>query len=126
MSKAASAEVVSAVLILGVGPAAAVERTSATAGRTITFSALTVATSLSGLFLFDSPMYRAIAATGVSVVLIALDAGLTLVPGVQRDQYDADAGRRDGAVHRAVEQEQPGQRGRDRQRGEGDRASGRG
>jgi RND superfamily putative drug exporter len=73
--------VVSAVLILGVGPAAAVERTSATAGRTITFSALTVATSLSGLFLFDSPMYRAIAATGVSVVLIALDAGLTLVPG---------------------------------------------
>jgi RND superfamily putative drug exporter len=66
----------------GLDPAAAVERTSATAGRTITFSALTVATSLSGLFLFDSPIYRAIAAAGVSVVLIALIAGLTLVPAL--------------------------------------------
>jgi RND superfamily putative drug exporter len=66
----------------GRSAADAIERTSATAGRTITFSALTVATSLSGLFLFDSSIFRAIGAAGVSVVVIALVAGLTLVPAL--------------------------------------------
>ena len=53
-----------------------------TAGRTISFSALTVATSLCGLFVFDDPIFRALGAAGVSVVVIALLAGLTLTPAL--------------------------------------------
>ncbi len=60
----------------------AVERTAATAGRTIAFSALTVAVCLSALFTFDDPTFRAIGAAGVAVVLVALLAGLTLVPAL--------------------------------------------
>lgn len=60
----------------------AVVRTAETAGRTILFSALTVATSLGGLFVFAEPIFRAIAAAGVAVVLIALLAALTLVPAL--------------------------------------------
>ena len=61
---------------------AAVERTAATAGRTITFSALTVAVCLSALFLFDDPTFRAIGAAGTAVVVVALLAALTLVPAL--------------------------------------------
>jgi len=61
---------------------AAVVRTAETAGRTILFSALTVATALSGLFLFAEPIFKAIGAAGVAVVLIALLAALTLVPAL--------------------------------------------
>ncbi|WP_051943234.1 MMPL family transporter [Streptacidiphilus rugosus] len=61
---------------------AAVERTSATAGRTIAFSALTVAVALSGLFVLTSPIFRAVAAAGVSVVVITVLSGLTLVPAM--------------------------------------------
>ncbi|MBA2389337.1 MAG: MMPL family transporter [Geodermatophilaceae bacterium] len=60
----------------------AVIRTVETAGRTILFSALTVATALSGLFVFAEPIFRAIGAAGVAVVLIALAAALTLVPAL--------------------------------------------
>jgi putative drug exporter of the RND superfamily len=58
----------------------AVERTVATAGRTIAFSALTVAVSLAALMIFDDPTFRAIGAAGVAVVVVALLAALTLVP----------------------------------------------
>lgn len=61
---------------------AAVERTATTAGRTITFSALTVAVSLSALLIFDDPTFRAIGAAGVAVVVVALLAALTLVPAL--------------------------------------------
>ncbi|MEZ0089000.1 MMPL family transporter [Streptacidiphilus sp. EB129] len=61
---------------------AAVERTAATAGRTIAFSALTVAAALSGLFVFVSPIFRAVAAAGVSVVVITVLSGLTLIPAL--------------------------------------------
>ncbi|MEY9937707.1 MMPL family transporter [Streptacidiphilus sp. MAP5-3] len=61
---------------------AAVERTSATAGRTIAFSALTVTVALSGLFVLTSPIFRAVAAAGVSVVVITVLSGLTLVPAL--------------------------------------------
>ena len=61
---------------------AAVERTAATAGRTIAFSALTVAVCLSALFVFDDPTFRAIGAAGVAVVVVALLAALTLVPAL--------------------------------------------
>ncbi len=61
---------------------AALTRTMATAGRTVTFSALTVAISISGLLVFSPAILRAFGAAGVSVVLIALATALTLVPAV--------------------------------------------
>jgi RND superfamily putative drug exporter len=60
----------------------AVERTAATAGRTIAFSGLTVAVSLSALMIFDDPTFRAIGAAGVAVVVVALLAALSLVPAL--------------------------------------------
>jgi RND superfamily putative drug exporter len=66
----------------GADIAQAVERTSATAGRTVAFSALTVAAALCGLFVFTSPIFSAVAAAGVSVVVIAVLAGTTLVPAM--------------------------------------------
>ncbi|MFE9421737.1 MMPL family transporter [Kitasatospora sp. NPDC006697] len=62
--------------------AEAIDRTAATAGRTVAFSGLTVAVALSGLFVFTSPVFRAVAAAGVSVVVIAVLAALTLVPAL--------------------------------------------
>ena len=59
--------------------AEAVVRTTETAGRTILFSGLTVATALAGLFAFAEPIFHGIAAAGVTVVLIAVLAALTLV-----------------------------------------------
>ena len=56
----------------GADIAQAVERTAATAGRTVAFSGLTVAVALSGLFVFTSPVFRAVGAAGVSVVVIAV------------------------------------------------------
>jgi len=61
---------------------AAVELTVATAGRTIAFSALTVAVSLSALMIFDDPTFRGIGAAGAAVVVVALLAALTLVPAL--------------------------------------------
>ena len=66
----------------GLDVAGAVERTAATAGRTIAFSALTVAVSLAALLVFDDPTFRAIGAAGVAVVVVALAAALTLVPAL--------------------------------------------
>ncbi len=66
----------------GLDPDAAIERTVATAGRTIAFSALTVATSLAGLLVFDAPIFRAVGAAGLSVVVIALLAAMTLCPAL--------------------------------------------
>jgi putative drug exporter of the RND superfamily len=65
---------------LGVGRA--IERMNTHAGRTIAFSAVIVTVSLSGLFLFQSTIYRAIGAAAVSVVLLALAAALTLTPAL--------------------------------------------
>ncbi|WP_441246674.1 MMPL family transporter [Kitasatospora sp. McL0602] len=66
----------------GATVAQAVERTLATAGRTVMFSGLTVAVALAGLFVFTSPVFRAVAAAGVSVVVIAGAAALTLIPAL--------------------------------------------
>ncbi|MFD5461740.1 MMPL family transporter [Kitasatospora sp. NPDC127059] len=66
----------------GADIAAAVERTAATAGRTVAFSGLTVAVALAGLFVFTSPVLGAVAAAGVSVVVIAVAAALTLIPAL--------------------------------------------
>ena len=84
---------------------AAVERTSATAGRTIAFSALTVAVSLGGLLLFDDPTYRSFGAAGVGVILVALAGALTLVPALlglwgRRIKSPATPRADDGAFYR--------------------------
>ncbi len=63
-------------------PDEALEATMGSAGRTVAFSAVTVALSLCGLLFFDAPILRAIGAAGVSVVLVALAVALTLVPAL--------------------------------------------
>lgn len=60
----------------------AVSRTVAIAGRTVLFSGLIVAISLSGLLLFPAEILRALGAAGVSVVAVALLVALGLVPAL--------------------------------------------
>ena len=60
----------------------AISRTVATAGRTVFFSGITVAISLAGLMVFEAPIMRAIGAAGMSVVLIAMLVGISLVPAM--------------------------------------------
>ena len=60
----------------------ATSRTVARAGRTVLFSGLTVAISLSGLLVIRAEIIRAVGAAGVSVVLIAMVVALTLVPAL--------------------------------------------
>jgi RND superfamily putative drug exporter len=66
----------------GAAPPLALERTTASAGRTITFSALTVAAALAGLFAFRDPTFTSLALGGIATSLVALAAGLTLVPAL--------------------------------------------
>lgn len=63
---------------------AALRRTMATAGRTVAFSALTVAISISGLLVFEPAILRAFGAAGVAVILVAVATALTLVPALLR------------------------------------------
>jgi putative drug exporter of the RND superfamily len=60
----------------------AIERTLATAGRTVTFSGLTVAAALCGLLVFAEPFLRSLAWGGIGVVLVAMAAAVTLVPAL--------------------------------------------
>ncbi len=62
--------------------ARALGRTLATAGRTVAFSAVTVAIALSGLLVFGADILRAVGAAGVSVVVVGLLTALTLVPAL--------------------------------------------
>jgi putative drug exporter of the RND superfamily len=66
----------------GAQVAPAVGHTAATAGRTVTFSALTVAASLGGLLAFANPVLTSVALGGIATVLIALAAALTLIPAL--------------------------------------------
>ena len=61
---------------------AAVARSVGAAGRTITFSGLTVIASLAGLFVFNDPTFSSLAIGGIATTLIALLAGLVLVPAL--------------------------------------------
>ena len=61
---------------------AALVATMTTAGRTVLFSGVTVAISLSGLLVFQARILRAVGAAGVSVVVVALLVALTLVPAL--------------------------------------------
>ncbi|MQA01368.1 MAG: alpha/beta fold hydrolase [Streptosporangiales bacterium] len=60
----------------------AASRTVAAAGRTVCFSALTVAAALSGLLAFKTEMFHAFAIAGISVIVVAGAAALTLVPAL--------------------------------------------
>src|SRR5215469_12169980 len=66
----------------GVDVVGAVEHTVVTAGRTVTFSALTVATALSGLLAFGDPTFTSVAVAGIATVLVAMVAALTLIPAL--------------------------------------------
>ncbi|HEX6917998.1 MAG TPA: MMPL family transporter [Phycicoccus sp.] len=61
---------------------AATATTMDRAGRTVVFSAVTVAISLAGLLVLEIPFIRAVSVAGVSVVLIALAVALTLIPAL--------------------------------------------
>ena len=63
-------------------PFAAIERTMATAGRTVVFSGLTVAVCLSALLVYEDAFLRSMAAGGMAVVLVGVAAALTLVPAL--------------------------------------------
>ncbi|HEX3005256.1 MAG TPA: MMPL family transporter, partial [Angustibacter sp.] len=60
----------------------AVGRTVAVAGRTVLFSGLIVAISLSGLMFFQAEILRALGAAGVSVVAVALLVAIGFVPAL--------------------------------------------
>ncbi|PXY22443.1 MMPL family transporter [Prauserella muralis] len=69
---------------LGAGLATrdAVVRTVQTAGRTVTFGAITVAAALSALLLFPQYFLRSFAYAGIGVVLIAMLAALFTLPAL--------------------------------------------
>ena len=60
----------------------AVARTTATAGRAVFFSGLTVLIGLSGLGFFEFLFMRSVGIAGMLVVLVAVSASLTLLPAV--------------------------------------------
>lgn len=72
----------------------ALSRTMSTAGRTVLFSALTVASSILALLLFPMPFLRSFAYAGVAAVLFAALAAVVVAPatimllGERLDAYD--------------------------------------
>jgi putative drug exporter of the RND superfamily len=58
-------------------PSEALGRAWATAGRTVLFSALTVAAALAGLLMFDISALAALGAAGVSIALVSMLVALT-------------------------------------------------
>jgi len=67
-------------LSTGTDPLTAVGTTLRTAGRTVLFSALTVAVSLATMLLFPQYFLRSFAYAGIAVVLLAAAAALILLP----------------------------------------------
>jgi len=61
----------------GIDPPDALGRAWATAGRTVLFSALTVAAALAGLLMFGVAPLAALGAAGVSIAVVAMLASLT-------------------------------------------------
>lgn len=60
----------------------AVQRTLATAGRTVLFSGLTVSVSLLGLLLFPEGFLRSMGLGAIGAVLVAMLAALTILPAI--------------------------------------------
>ncbi|MFF3381240.1 MMPL family transporter [Streptomyces sp. NPDC002680] len=69
-------------LAAGADPRTAVATTLRTAGRTVLFSALTVAVSLASMFVFEQYFLRSFAYAGIAVVLIAAAASLVALPAL--------------------------------------------
>ena len=61
---------------------AALQRTMATAGRTVLFSGLTVSTSLLGLLLFPEFFLRSMGIAAIATILVILLASLTILPAI--------------------------------------------
>ena len=61
---------------------AAVVQTMSTAGRTVLFSGLIVAASMSSLLIFPQNFLRSMGYGGVAAVLVAMTAALTILPAV--------------------------------------------
>ena len=68
--------------LAGLDTGDAIARCTATAGRSVAFSAVTIAAAMSGLYVFASPTYSAIGTAGIGVALVALLAAVTLVPAL--------------------------------------------
>lgn len=69
-------------LAAGVDVEAAVRRTVETAGRTVVFSALTVAVSLSALLIFPLFFLRSFAYAGIGVILVAMVTSVLSLPAL--------------------------------------------
>ncbi len=69
-------------LARGLSSDAAVVRTVETAGRTVAFSGLTVAVSLSALFVFPLYFLRSFAYAGIGVLLVAMVAATVTLPAI--------------------------------------------
>ncbi|GAA4703990.1 MMPL family transporter [Phytohabitans rumicis] len=66
----------------GLGVEDAVARTMATAGRTVAVSGVTVAVSLAGLLIFPMTFLRSMGLGGLSAVVVAMVAALTVLPAL--------------------------------------------
>ena len=101
-------------LATGAGRDEALMRTMATAGRTVLFSAMTVALSMSVMVLFPMYFLKSFAYAGVAVVVLAAAAAIVVTPaaiallGPRLDSFDVHRLvrllRRPEPVHRPVEQ----------------------
>jgi RND superfamily putative drug exporter len=60
----------------------ALARTTASAGRTVMFSGLTVAVALAGLLVFPDPFLRSMGLAGAAAVVVDMLAALTLLPAL--------------------------------------------
>jgi len=69
-------------LALGLNGQQAAARTSATAGKAVFFSGITVMVSVASLLIVDNPMFRSLAASMIFVVLVSLLVATTLLPTV--------------------------------------------
>ncbi|MEV6320234.1 MMPL family transporter [Nocardia sp. NPDC051787] len=69
-------------LVAGQQPAAAVMATMRSAGRTVAFSAVTVAVALSGLLFFPLLAVRSMGYAGLAVAVIAAAVSLTVLPAI--------------------------------------------
>ncbi|MDO5495621.1 MAG: MMPL family transporter [bacterium] len=61
---------------------AAIETTVGTAGRTVLFSAITIAIAIAGLLFMRAPLLQAVSIAGSAVVLLAVLSAITLVPAL--------------------------------------------
>jgi uncharacterized membrane protein YdfJ with MMPL/SSD domain len=64
--------------------AIAIQRTMATAGRTVLFSGLTVAAAMSSLLIFPQAFLKSMGYGGMAAVLVAMVAALTVLPATLR------------------------------------------